>query len=145
MDQVMALRDNGRPPLVTTRTQGLHSSGQARRITRAFLSSLSPPPPAESAESVLLVVSELVTNALRHAQGVTEFRLGAAHGTVTVEVADPSSALPAERAPGSLDEAEQGGFGWPIVRHLASDITIRLRHGQGKIIHAGIALLDPAV
>ncbi|WP_405806382.1 ATP-binding protein [Streptomyces sp. NBC_01187] len=118
----------------------LCSSFQARQITRGFLSTLSPPPSPEATETVLLVVSELVTNALRHASGVTDFHLGCTHSTLTVEVGDSSSVLPAERVPGSFDEAENGGFGWPIVRHLASDLTIRLRHNGGKIIQAHLPL-----
>jgi anti-sigma regulatory factor (Ser/Thr protein kinase) len=140
MSNATAIR-NGDPQAVTmTQTPYLGSSFQARQITRDFLSTLSPPPSPEATETVLLIVSELVTNALRHAEGVTGFHLGSTHNTLTVEVGDSSSALPKERLPGSFDEAENGGFGWPIVRHLASDLTIRLTHNNGKTIRACLPL-----
>ncbi|GAA2608774.1 ATP-binding protein [Streptomyces axinellae] len=143
MNNATAIR-NGDPREAATahtaHTPYLRSSFQARQITRSFLSTLSPRPSPEVTESVLLVVSELVTNALRHANGVTGFHLGAAHRTVTVEVEDSSSAFPRERLPGSFDEAENGGFGWPIVRHLANDLTVRPTRNNGKIIQARLPL-----
>ncbi|NSC24710.1 ATP-binding protein [Streptomyces albus subsp. chlorinus] len=142
MDRTAALQeeDEGTLPVARAHTSYVRSSFQARQITRKFLATLSPPPSPESVETVLLVVSELVTNALRYGNGVTDFDLSAGHSTVTVEVGDSSSALPRERTPQSFEEGEAGGFGWPIIRHLAHDLTIRLRRNNGKIIHAGIPL-----
>ncbi|PPS72614.1 MULTISPECIES: hypothetical protein [Streptomyces] len=51
----------------------------AREMTRGFLSAVAPKDPAE-AEAVLIVVSELVTNTLVHAGGVTGFQLRAGPG-----------------------------------------------------------------
>ncbi|MFI8853135.1 ATP-binding protein [Streptomyces sp. 891-h] len=140
MEQVAALRGEESVTADTARTRYVRSSFQARRLTRHFLATVSPPPSSEAAETVLLVVSELVTNALRHGDGVRDFRLSAGHGTVTVEVADSSSVLPRDRSPRDFAEGEGGGFGWPIVCHLARDVTIRLHPDAGKIICADIPL-----
>ncbi len=43
------------------------TAGEARDATRAFLSNLAQAPGPETIDNVVLVVSELVTNALRHA------------------------------------------------------------------------------
>ncbi|CAL9609616.1 ATP-binding protein [Streptomyces sp. enrichment culture] len=141
MDQATALHDEEEDlPPVSAHTTSVTSSFQARQLTRGFLATLSPAPTPETTETVLLVVSELVTNALRYGNGVTDFRLSSVHDTLLVEVGDSSSALPRERAPQTFEEGEGGGFGWPIIRHLAGDITIRLRRNNGKIIYAGIPL-----
>ncbi|WP_253194662.1 SpoIIE family protein phosphatase [Streptomyces sp. MP131-18] len=58
-----------------------------------------------------LLVSELVTNAVRHAHGPVEVRM--VHGTsLLIEVTDPVPDPPRERAPGLEDE---GGRGLPLV------------------------------
>ncbi|MBO8197199.1 ATP-binding protein [Streptomyces smyrnaeus] len=140
MEQVADLRDGESVATGTVRTRYLRSSFQARRLTRNFLATLSPPPSSEAAETVLLVVSELVTNALRHGDGVRDFRLSIGHETVTVEVADSSSVLPRDRSPQDFTEGEDGGFGWPIVCHLARDVTIRAHPETGKTVCADIPL-----
>ncbi len=53
------------------------SAADARRDARAFLDGLLPPVTSEAAGTVLLVVSELVTNALRHAGGTWSLELTA--------------------------------------------------------------------
>ncbi|MGA5009259.1 ATP-binding protein [Streptomyces koyangensis] len=49
----------------------------ARDSTRHFLAALAHPIPSETADTVLLVVSELVTNALRHGGGTSTLELAA--------------------------------------------------------------------
>ncbi|WP_159046416.1 ATP-binding protein [Streptomyces sp. MMG1121] len=84
----------------------------ARGITRNFLSVLAPDG-CSQAEATLLTVSELVTNAIQHACGVTGFGLRAAEETVTVHVANASPAPPRKR---DTPPWEPGGFGWPLGR-----------------------------
>lgn len=67
-----------------------------------------------------LLVSELVTNSLRHATGPIGVRLVRPVGiaaTLLVEVSDPLPDLPCERAAG-LDE--EGGRGLQLVAHSSS-------------------------
>ncbi|MGI5347871.1 ATP-binding protein [Streptomyces sp. CA-250714] len=140
MEQAAAIRDEESVTAGTAQTSCLRTSFQARKLTRNFLATVSPPPSSEAAETVLLVVSELVTNALRHGRGIRDFRLTARHDSVTVEVGDSTSALPQDRSPRDFAEGEGGGFGWPIVCHLARDVTIRPTPDHGKIICADIPL-----
>ena len=64
----------------------------ARENTRAFLQGLRPPAGQEAADAVVLVVSELVTNALRHGGGT--YTLTAHPSLIEVTVEDPSPRPP---------------------------------------------------
>ncbi|MFJ4830239.1 ATP-binding protein [Streptomyces sp. NPDC088747] len=67
------------------------------------------------ADIAALLVSELVTNSLRHATGPIGVRLvrpGGASGVLLVEVSDPLPDPPRERSAGSDDE---GGRGLQLV------------------------------
>jgi anti-sigma regulatory factor (Ser/Thr protein kinase) len=78
---------------------------------------------------VVLVVSELVANALLHGDGAPLLRLAGAAGWVRVEVSDHSSELPAMRPP-----APAGG-GWGL--HLVDRLTAgwgAVRRGIGKVV-----------
>ena len=67
-------------------------------------------------DSAILVVSELVTNAVRHAATDLELRVLAEVGLLRVEVEDGSRLLPAAGKPGPFDA---GGRGLPLVEALA--------------------------
>ncbi|WP_405667894.1 ATP-binding protein [Streptomyces sp. NBC_01166] len=86
------------------------------------------------ADTLVLVVSALVTNALRHGGGRYTLRLSAGPDTVTAAVSDPSPARPREHTP-DLDGGS-GGFGWHMTRHLTTHRTITTGPGYGKTIHA---------
>jgi anti-sigma regulatory factor (Ser/Thr protein kinase) len=73
-------------------------------------------------DAVLLVVSELVTNAIRHTQGWWRLHLTVEHGTLTVEMDDSSPLPPVAREP---DFAGGGGFGWHLVLRLAGHVEVR--------------------
>ncbi|MFF1690893.1 MULTISPECIES: ATP-binding protein [unclassified Streptomyces] len=105
---------------------------RARDVTRGFLRALAPDGDDAEMESALLVVSELVTNAVRHAGGITGFGLRAGQGTVTVSVED-ASRVPPQQAP--ADPTRPGGFGWPLVQSLALDVQVSGRRG-GKTVSA---------
>ncbi|MFF8925914.1 ATP-binding protein [Streptomyces longwoodensis] len=79
---------------------------QARDVARGFLSVLAPSG-GDEADAVLLVVTELISNAVRHAGGVTGFGLRAGPGTVTVTVHDASRQPPRLQL---TDPREPGGF-----------------------------------
>ncbi|MDJ0465464.1 ATP-binding protein [Streptomyces sp. H27-C3] len=113
---------------------GIHQAHQARQAARAFTDSLTPAPGPDTADTLVLVVSELVTNALRHGGGHYTLKLSAGPGTVTAAVSDPNPAHPRERTPDL--GGGSGGFGWHMIRHLTHHLTITPGPGQGKIIHA---------
>ncbi|MGP4003527.1 ATP-binding protein [Streptomyces sp. 8N706] len=106
---------------------------RARRAARVFADSLTPPPDPGAADTLVLVVSELITNALRHGGGRYTLELSAGHDTLNVAVSDPSPAPPRDRTP---DLNGGGGFGWPMVRRLARTLTVTPGPGRGKTIHA---------
>ncbi|MET9731967.1 ATP-binding protein [Streptomyces sp. NPDC006458] len=85
--------------------------------------------------AVLLVVSELVTNADRHSNGPYILELEGTDDAVTVCVTDSSAALPLRfpRDPGRI-----GRHGLEIVHALAADVTAE-RIPVGKRVRA---LLD---
>ncbi len=105
----------------------------AREAARAFADGLDPAPTPESAETLALVVSELATNALRHGGGHYTLELAAGTDAVHIAVSDPNPAHPRDRTPGLVGGT--GGFGWPMVRHLADTVAITPGSGQGKTIH----------
>jgi len=81
---------------------------------------------------VLLVVSELVTNAQRHARGRWRLRVQAERHRVRVEVTD-SDPLPPRWRPGKLDGS--GGWGLQIARECADSLEVLTAAG-GKTMRA---------
>lgn len=88
--------------------------------------------PAVLVDDVLVVVSELVSNAERHAEGLTGFDITVRAGQIVVEVSDRSP-RPPRHQPASPDTP--GGFGWRVVTTLAPATHLRL-HPGGKTITA---------
>ncbi|WP_326623344.1 ATP-binding protein [Streptomyces decoyicus] len=110
----------------------------ARDTTRAFLEALRQPTiDSETADTAVLVVSEFVTNALRHGGGTYTLRLAAHPDTIDVAVDDPSSQAPRRRTPDLIDGT--GGCGWPMVNRLARATAVTRRPSGGK---AASALLN---
>ncbi|MFJ6797196.1 ATP-binding protein [Streptomyces sp. NPDC091268] len=91
-------------------------------------------------DDALTVVAELVSNAIRHAGGVTGFRVRSLPEAVAIEVSDASPHLPCAReTPASVP----GGFGWLLVSKLAYRTDIRTGH-EGKTITAYLPRTAPA-
>jgi serine phosphatase RsbU (regulator of sigma subunit) len=82
-----------------------------------------------------LLVSELVTNAVRYAQGKIKLRL-VREGVLTLEVFDDSAALPRLRHPGNEDER---GRGLQVVSQLAQRWGAR-RTQSGKVVWCELPL-----
>ncbi|MED7949711.1 MULTISPECIES: ATP-binding protein [unclassified Streptomyces] len=123
--------------LMCVEVQALHSASSvagARERARRFLGSLVPVPAPGAAESVVLVVSELVTNALRHGGGTFTLELTAYTDSVEVAVHDHSPQAPRMRTP-DLDDGT-GGFGWPMVNRLARTTAVTHRDAGGKTVSA---------
>lgn len=72
-----------------------------------------------AAEDVLLVVSELVTNACLHAEGPDEMFLTCDNKVIRIEVSDRGTGQPAPRTPHRA--GRPGGHGMFIVQRLCLD------------------------
>ncbi|MGW0118549.1 ATP-binding protein [Streptomyces sp. NPDC003327] len=86
-------------------------------------------------DDTLLVVSELVTNAVRHAGGTCDLDLTLAQDDIDIGVTDPAVDGPVPRSPDRT--GERGGFGWGLVVRLTHDLTIS-RDPGGKTIHVHV-------
>ncbi|MFF2101169.1 ATP-binding protein [Streptomyces sp. NPDC058202] len=81
------------------------------------------PQQREATENVLLVVSELVTNAVLHAGGADALRLRRKATVLRVEVEDSGHGEPAPRTPHRA--GRPGGHGMFIVQRLSLDWGVR--------------------
>ncbi|MEX0169808.1 ATP-binding protein [Streptomyces sp. LMG1-1-1.1] len=106
----------------------------ARDRARSFLDGLMPALASEAADTVVLGVSELVTNALRHGGGICVLDLAARPDGIEVAVHDPGPHAPRMRTP-DLDGGT-GGFGWPMVNRLATATSVTSRASGGKTVSA---------
>ncbi|MEY9945172.1 SpoIIE family protein phosphatase [Kitasatospora sp. GAS206B] len=125
-------------PLPSDRIATLPLTGEgpipalARRFTRSTLASWGLSPLADFAE---LLVSELVTNALVHAQQPRRLRLFRDR-MLTLEVADAGRQAPRLRPAGSEDE---GGRGMNLINELAQRWGSRPTK-DGKVVWAELEL-----
>ncbi|MEW2633020.1 ATP-binding protein [Streptomyces sp. NPDC048389] len=88
-------------------------------------------------EDVLLLVSELVTNACLHAGGPRELTLSHSGGRLRVEVADGNPRPPARRTQSDL--TQPGGHGLIILERLAQHWGSAAR-GSGKVVWLEVRL-----
>ncbi|WP_328318220.1 ATP-binding protein [Streptomyces sp. NBC_00388] len=142
MNSTMSTITPAAPTPTVVRGNSSDSIHQAREAVRAFSDGLSPAPDPASAEALVLVVSELATNAVRHGGGSYTLRLSTDTATMTAAVSDRSPALPRARVPDLNDGT--GGFGWHMVRRLTRELTVTPGPGSGKTIHARLSRQEPA-
>jgi anti-sigma regulatory factor (Ser/Thr protein kinase) len=107
--------------------------GAARRWVSSMLAAGTVAP--HRCEDALLVVSELVTNALRHGDGQIEARLSVDRAGVSLFVSDDGRELPAVRRG---DASASGGLGLQIVDRLASRWGVTPR-ADGKTVWVVLA------
>ncbi|MFD3573097.1 ATP-binding protein [Streptomyces sp. NPDC058644] len=115
---------------------------QARRLAADFLARTQAdrglPLPRRATDLTQLVVSELVTNALKYAPGPVLVNLRVTAGSVEVVVWDSGPVLPRARA---ADSGRVGQHGLEIVMAVAQRFEAR-QEPVGKSITVSIALLD---
>ncbi|MFH8217887.1 ATP-binding protein [Streptomyces sp. NPDC018057] len=125
---------------------GAISAAEARAAVGRFLDRVRvtgrTPVPDRVAQDAQLVVSELITNAVRHAPGPCGLCLEAEPdtGLVRISVWDTSPQPPRPRPP---DGRRVGGHGLEIVGALSRSLTVTDR-GTGKEITAQLLLPAPS-
>ncbi|MHA6765643.1 ATP-binding protein [Streptacidiphilus sp. PAMC 29251] len=107
----------------------------ARQLAGAFLGTQS-----QAGADALLLVSELVTNATRHAPGPCELSLSDDGTQWTIAVSDTSPAMPQPRAPDLV--AGGGGFGWHLLQTLAATVQLTPTEDGGKTVTATVPYPD---
>jgi len=110
-----------------------HAVGLARQATRDALATWRL---AGLEETAVLLVSELVTNAVRHARGTDAIalKLQTAGTWLRIEVQDGDSRWPQPRTPAGFDES---GFGFVLVDAMASKWGVR-GTATGKAVWAEV-------
>ncbi len=112
----------------------------ARGYTRGFLQA-SPGTSPIAVQDALVVVTELVSNAMRHAPGPCTLELAERSGLVTIAVTDTSTSAPRPRAADL--ETGGGGFGWHLLQRLSLRVEVRLDPPQGKTVSATLSARCP--
>ncbi|MFD9434743.1 ATP-binding protein [Streptomyces sp. NPDC060002] len=141
-DQGSSVPD-GNPAETTVALDGKDGCiARARRLTGDFLSRVRSRGGLAVSDRAMdlsqLVVSELVTNALRYAPGPVLLQLRIAGAAVEIVVWDSDPVLPVPRAP---DPTRVGQHGLEIVRAVAEDFDVA-QETVGKRIVARLGLSD---
>ncbi|MFD3534886.1 ATP-binding protein [Streptomyces sp. NPDC058664] len=111
-----------------------HSATAARDATRDFLhhaTQVRPPAQPENADGALLVVAELITNAIRHTDGPCTLHLELHRDHLEICVTDTSPHPPQPRRPHTDGT---GGWGWLLIKHLTTRVHIEPTPAGGKTI-----------
>jgi anti-sigma regulatory factor (Ser/Thr protein kinase) len=85
---------------------------------------------ADQRETIVLLVSEVVTNALSHTDGEVELTMSRLPGMIRVEVSDEHASAPHNLGGGLYDES---GRGVPLLGGF-SDRWGTLPRGAGKVV-----------
>ena len=95
---------------------------------RSFVAEHAPPLPADTHDAMLLLTSELVTNAVLHARTPLEVGITIADDAILVTVHDLDLARP-EQQP---YEPREGGWGLGLVAAMAEDSALEPHAEGGK-------------
>lgn len=114
----------------------MHAPAHARAWVSAHTSAL----PAPAVDDALLIVSELVTNAVRYGAPDIVLGLDVLGDRIRIEVSDGGERLPVV-APGPPDVDRASGRGLFIVAATAADWGVaRLAGSSGKLVWAEVPL-----
>ncbi|MFF9149077.1 ATP-binding protein [Streptomyces sp. NPDC014861] len=128
---------SSRTRLVVALPWGPRSPAAARRIAAGWLEAGDC---ARTADAVL-IVSELVTNVVRHTRGPCLLTLSEHDGCLDIAVTDHSEEMPDLHGSGHGDQ--RGGFGLEIMRRLGDSVRVVPRIG-GKTVRVALGTPVPA-
>ena len=115
----------------TTRVQ-LEPEHSQVRVARQHLHDACRGMPRDLIEVAILLMTELVTNAIRHGRGVVRLAIKQFPSRLCVEVSDAGPELPTSRNP---DTDHAGGRGLMLVERLATQWgVVKSGHGPGKTV-----------
>jgi len=103
---------------------------EAREHAREFFARAEPPLDPVQLFDALVIVSELVTNAVRHAPGPCELALDDDGHRLTISVSDTHPTPPNPRP---ADMNGGGGLGWHVMRAMAASVDVR-PEAEGKTV-----------
>ncbi|MFF3020178.1 ATP-binding protein [Streptomyces sp. NPDC057939] len=104
--------------------------------TRDFLRHATlarPPARPDYPDAVLLIVAELVTNAIRHTNGPATLHLELHDDHIEIQVTDTSPHPPKPHTPRTDGT---GGYGWHLIHRLTTHTHTEPTPAGGKTIHA---------
>ncbi|MER5883714.1 ATP-binding protein [Streptomyces sp. NPDC001941] len=114
---------------------------EAREAVRSLLRQYTGPLTATAEQDCVIVASELVSNALAHAGGVTAFIAALLDGHLEITVCDAVSAGPDQT---DVRAGLGGGHGWKVVNAACGIVTVTRPRTGGKRIRGHIALTTGA-
>ncbi|MET9463778.1 ATP-binding protein [Streptomyces sp. NPDC006544] len=127
-------------PPVPVLDQSVPRTGQptaiARDATRRFLRRAArtrAPTDPENTDAVLLIVAELISNAIRHTDGPCTLHLELHEDHIEIRVTDSSPDPPQPRPPHTDGT---GGWGWQLINHLTTHTHTQPAPNGGKTIYA---------
>ncbi|MGW3667608.1 ATP-binding protein [Streptomyces sp. NPDC005141] len=135
------------PPARPPTSLPVTSAATARRHVQAMLcetgSARAGDASQEAVIDLLLVVSELVTNAIRHGDGLAGFEATVTDGGVRLAVRDNSDVIPVHAyGTGEIPKTHQvNGYGWPLIIRLSRAVAIEPCPEGGKTIHVFVPLI----
>jgi anti-sigma regulatory factor (Ser/Thr protein kinase) len=115
---------------VTLRSQRFDDNPRSAQLARAYVRSVMVGCPVDAVDKVVLMTSELVTNAVTHAGSSVVVAIQFLAESMRVEVHDESEKLP-ELVP--ISEREHHGRGIAIVDELSDEWGV-LEATRGKIV-----------
>jgi anti-sigma regulatory factor (Ser/Thr protein kinase) len=112
----------------------------AREHTRRFLQGMTGTSTG-AVQDALVLVSELVSNAMRHAPGPCTLELADRSGLLVIAVSDTGTTPPQPRA---ADLETGGGFGWHLLQRLALRVDVLLDPPRGKTVSVTLSTQCPS-
>lgn len=119
-----------------SKSQTFDNSPASVSLARQFARRALRGSPPEVVEAVTLMVSELATNCVRHADGPFDLRVSRVPGEIRIEASDRGAGEPNVRSPAPADP---NGRGLQIVDMLSTAWGYYSESGSGKTVWFTVA------